>query len=68
VGLAVLTAVVALVTQVWPNWIELVFRVDLDHGSGSLERVLVGVWLVAFLTSVAVAGTEYRRQQLAPSA
>lgn len=65
--LATLTAVSALVTQLWPNWIELVFRVDPDHGNGSLERVLVGVCLVAFLVTVTFAGAEYRRH-LAQSA
>ncbi len=59
-GLAFVTALLAAATQVWPNWIELVVRVDPDHGSGSLERVLVGVCLVAFLASVVLAGTEFR--------
>ncbi|HUY25225.1 MAG TPA: hypothetical protein VMV09_07985 [Candidatus Saccharimonadales bacterium] len=62
-GLATLTAVSALVTQLWPNWIELVFRADPDHGNGSLERVLVGVCLVAFLANITLAGAEHRRHQ-----
>lgn len=62
-GLATLTALSALVTQLWPNWIELVFRVDPDQGNGSLERALVGVCLVAFLASITFAGAEYRRHQ-----
>lgn len=62
-GLAALTAVLAVVTQLWPNWIELVFRVDPDHGNGSLERVLVGVCLLVFLASIVVAGAEYRSHQ-----
>ncbi|HUY24166.1 MAG TPA: hypothetical protein VMV09_02525 [Candidatus Saccharimonadales bacterium] len=61
-GLAVFTALLAGATQMWPNWVELVFRVDPDHGSGSLERVLVGVCLAAFLASVLLAGTEFRSQ------
>jgi hypothetical protein len=59
-GLAALTAALALITQFWPNWIELVFRVDPDHGNGSVERVIVGLCLVAFLGSVVVASAEYR--------
>jgi hypothetical protein len=62
-ALAALTAVLAVVTQLWPNWIELVFRVDPDHGNGALERVLLGVCLVAFLASIVVAGAEYRSHQ-----
>ena len=56
----ILTAALAVITQVWPDWIELVFRMDPDHGNGSVERVIVGVCLVAFLVSVLAAGTEFR--------
>jgi hypothetical protein len=60
-GLAVLTGLLALVTQFSPNWIELVFRFDPDHDSGSLERVLVAVCLGACVASVLLARAEFRR-------
>jgi hypothetical protein len=42
-GLAVGSATLLVVTVVWPDWIEIVFRVDPDRGNGWLE------WLVVFV-------------------
>ncbi|HEY8619472.1 MAG TPA: hypothetical protein VIM01_05310 [Dermatophilaceae bacterium] len=38
--IAIVLAVAAIVTAIWPTWIELAFRVDPDYGSG----VLSGGW------------------------
>jgi len=38
---ALVTAGLAVVTAIWSNWIELVFRVDPDHGNGILEWGIV---------------------------
>lgn len=50
VVLAAGAAALGLVTVVWKDWIEVVFRVDPDHGDGSLEW-----WIVTGLLVVAVA-------------
>jgi hypothetical protein len=50
VVLAAASAALGLVTLVWKDWIEVVFRVDPDHGDGSLEW-----WIVIGLLVVAVA-------------
>jgi hypothetical protein len=55
------TLVLAVVTLVWQNWIEIVFRVDPDHGNGSFERWVVGVAAVLCLTSLLLASREWKR-------
>jgi|KBSSwiStaDraftv2_1062776.scaffolds.fasta_scaffold5069978_1 hypothetical protein len=60
-GLGVLTAVLAVATSIWPQWIELVFQVDPDLGSGSLEWAIVLAALVATIVGSALAGFEWRR-------
>jgi hypothetical protein len=40
-ALAVGSAVLLIGTLAWPDWIEIVFRVDPDHGSGWLEWAIV---------------------------
>ena len=41
---AIVLALAAILTAIWPNWIELVFRVDPDQGSGALEWGIVGLF------------------------
>jgi hypothetical protein len=49
--------------MMWPNWIELVFRVDPHEAHGSLERaVAIFVPAVALILS-AIATLEWRRGQ-----
>jgi Na+-driven multidrug efflux pump len=49
-ALAVITGILAVVTLIWPTWIETLFGVEPDAGSGAAEW-----WVVVFLSGVAVA-------------
>jgi len=44
---AVVLAVVAVLTVVWPDWIEGLFGVDPDGGSGAVEAAIVVVCALA---------------------
>jgi hypothetical protein len=65
-ALAGATAFLALLTLVSKEWIEIVFRVDPDHGSGELEWLIVAAMVVATVTFAVLARLEYRRS--APAA
>jgi hypothetical protein len=56
--LAVLTAVLTVVTLISHEWIELLFGVVPDGGSGALEWAIVAVLLVACVTFSLLAYTE----------
>jgi hypothetical protein len=60
-GLAVGTAALFVVTVVWPDWIEIVFRVDPDRGNGWLEWVVVFVAFGLTLIFSIGARREWRR-------
>lgn len=64
-GLATASALLLVMTILWSNWIELVFRVDPDHDSGSLERLIV-IALIA--STVILAGAANREWRSAPTA
>jgi len=53
-GLAVLSALLFVVTVAWPEWIEAIFGVDPDHGDGSLE------WLILSVTALCAIGAALR--------
>lgn len=59
--MAGLGAVLLAVTLIWKDWIEIVFRVDPDRGSGALEWVIVGACAAITLLLGAAAGYEWRR-------
>ena len=61
IGLASISAFLAIVTLLWPDWIEIVLRIDPDQGSGSLERVIVGLSFALALAFSALAHREWRR-------
>ena len=59
-ALAVLAVLLAVVTIVWPDWIELVFGIEPDEGNGSLEvMITVGAVGLAIAFSL-LAGFEWR--------
>src|SRR5258707_1009630 len=60
-ALAAVSVFLAIITVLWPDWIELVFNVDPDLGNGSLERAIVGLAFVLTIVFVALARREWRR-------
>lgn len=61
VALAVVCAAAFVVTLAWPDWIEIVLRVDPDHGSGWLEWAIVIVAFALMLTFSVGVRREWRR-------
>ncbi|WP_369147741.1 ABC transporter permease [Streptomyces sp. R44] len=62
---ACLSGLLFLLTAIWPDWIERVFEVEPDQGSGALEWVIVGVALCATIIFSLLARAEYRRARAA---
>ena len=67
-GMALASGVVFLLTVLWKDWIEIVFRVDPDQYSGSTEWLIVFVSVAITVTMVALARSEWRRSDLTASA
>jgi hypothetical protein len=53
--------ILGLLTLVWRDWIEAVFGVDPDHGTGSLEWVVVVVLLALAVLLGTLARRDWRR-------
>ena len=64
-GLALLSAVLCVLTAFSKEWIEIVFRVDPDQGSGALEWAIAGATLAVTIAFVVAARLEWRRSALA---
>lgn len=60
-GLALAAAILAVVTMINAEWIEFLFGVDPDNGSGALEWALVIVLAVAAVAVGTVARHEWQR-------
>ena len=58
---AFVTGLAAAITAIMPDWIEAVFHVDPDGGSGSLEWLIVLALALATVTLTALAWRERRR-------
>ena len=61
------SSVVAIVTIAWPDWIELIFRTDADHGSGALEIVIAGLFAAVAVASALAVRVRIRRDYAAAS-
>jgi hypothetical protein len=61
VGLAGITAALAVLTLTWPDWIEEIFGVDPDKGSGTLEWAIVLSLALVSIVSGILARAEWRR-------
>lgn len=61
VGLAVLTACLFVLTLISRAWIEELFGVDPDSGSGALEWAIVVALAVATVALTVLARVEWRR-------
>ena len=53
-----------MVTLFWHDWIEVIFRVDPDKGSGSAEWLVVVLLLLVTVTLAIAARIEWRRTQV----
>jgi hypothetical protein len=60
-AVAALAGVLAPVTAVWRDWIEVVFRVDPDHHSGATEWVIVAALALLSLAAWLASRVERRR-------
>jgi uncharacterized membrane protein len=67
IGLAAITGLLALITPIFPDWIEFVSGWDPDQHDGSVERmIVVGLFVVTIVLAVAAA-IEWRRTTAAAS-
>jgi len=62
-ALAVVAAALAVVTFIWPMWIETVFSVDPDGGDGTAEWWVVGLFALVAVTAAILARRDYRRSR-----
>jgi hypothetical protein len=67
-ALATLSAVTALLTALWQDWIEIIFRVDPDHHNGALEWAIVMTCIAATIVCIALARREWQKSPVAPEA
>ncbi|WP_243769035.1 ABC transporter permease [Streptomyces cyanogenus] len=56
-----ISGILFIVTLVWRDWIERVFGVEPDQGSGALEWAIVAVTLCATVVFSLLARSEWRR-------
>ena len=67
-GLGLASTVFAVLTLAWKDWVEIVFKVDPDHHSGSLEWIIVAVAVAVTAITFAAARIEWRKAATASGA
>ena len=60
IALAALSAALFVATLAWPEWIEMVFGVDPDHGDGSVEWLIMGVTALCAVGASVGARADWR--------
>jgi hypothetical protein len=60
-ALAVASAALALITLLWKDWIEIVFGVDPDEGSGALEWGITLAFAALAVGTALLARHDWRR-------
>jgi hypothetical protein len=60
-GLGLASTLFAVITLAWKDWVEIVFKVDPDHHSGSLEWTIVAVAVAVTVIALAAARVEWRK-------
>lgn len=66
-GLAAITGLLAIITPIFPDWIEFVSGWDPDQHDGSVEWLIVAGLFVVTLVMVALAALEWRRAPVGAS-
>jgi hypothetical protein len=66
-GFASASGLLAIITAIYPNWIESISGLDLDRQDGSLERSIVAGLLAIAAAMFALAAIEWRRSPAAIS-
>jgi hypothetical protein len=61
IGLAAVSVLLFVATVAWPEWIEMIFGVDPDHGDGSLEWLIMGVTALCAIGALLRARADWRR-------
>lgn len=67
-ALAGFTGLLAILSAVWPNWIELLFHLDPDHHNGRAELLIIIGLAFGSLTSGAAARWQAARWRRAAAA
>ena len=58
---AAASGLLSVITLIRQDWVELIFRVDPDHGNGALEWAIAGGLLTVCLLAAALARVERRQ-------
>jgi hypothetical protein len=64
---ALSSMVLAFVTVLWNDWIELVFRIDPDNSSGVLEWLIVAVLFTMAIAFLSLARYEWHKSVTRPA-